>query len=440
VAKTIGIGMIGCGTVGGGVARLLHDMADTYTQRVGAPIALRRVLVRDPGKHRDALRGVSNAADLLTADADAFFATADMPIVVEVAGGRGVVSQYVRRALSMGKHVVTANKALLAAEGGELFKLAHENQAAIAFEASCAGGIPVITALQFGLMANRIQSLHGILNGTCNYILTEMTQKAKSYAVALKEAQDAGFAEADPTLDVSGGDAAAKLAILAALAFGVRIDADQVWTQGIDQLDLVDIKLGAELGYDIKLLGIAQHGQDGAVSVRVHPCFIDARTLLAQVHGPFNALLVSGHAVGQTLHVGRGAGELPTASAVVSDILNLASGWYAQAFARMRLWPDTQTPARMVSADDLVSRFYLRVNALDKPGVMAQITRILGEAGISLSAVMQHESAAGRMVPVVITTHAARQGAVQGSLQRIAGLDVIEGRPVCIRIADLPQG
>lgn len=435
--RTIGIGLIGLGTVGGGVATLLREEAALYGRRIGVTPVLRQVLVRDQRKARE---GHAIDPSLLTADADAFFAMDDMPIVVEVAGGRGVVSQYVRRALESGRHVVTANKALLAAEGVELFALARRHRVAIAFEASCCGGIPVITALTCGLMANRFEGLYGILNGTCNYILTEMTRQHKPYALALKEAQDAGYAEADPTLDVSGRDAAEKLAILASLAFGMNISGSDVGCEGIDRLELDDIRFGAELGYDIKLLGISEQWPgEAAVSANVQPCFIHRTDLIAQVAGPFNALLVRGHAAGPTLYTGRGAGRLPTASAVVSDILNLAAGGYAPAFAATRLTPDLAEPARLVPRDDLFSRFYIRINAMDRPGTMAAITTALGRHGISLSAVLQHESNSGQFVPVVITTHHARRGDVTTALEHIAGLDVVSGTPVLIRIVDLPH-
>lgn len=435
--SAIGVGIIGCGTVGGGVVELLAQHAELYAGRLGRPLALRNVLVRDVEKAR---RNCPKHADLLTSDPDAFFNTPDMQIVVEVAGGRGVVSQYVRRALESGRHVVTANKALLAAEGPELFALAREKKVCIAFEASCAGGIPCITALQFGLMANQIGGLYGILNGTCNFILTQMTRKGESYADALAKAQASGYAEADPTLDVSGQDAAQKLAILASLAFGVSISGDDVPARGIDTLDLSDVGFGDELGYDIKLLAIAERepGQE-AVSVGVQPCFISHNELLAQVRGPFNALSVYGDAVGHTMYYGPGAGKLPTASAVVSDVLNIASGWYPQAFASMHLTPDRSAAAKLVSHEELVSRFYLRVNALDVPGTIAKVTRILGECNISLSAVLQHESAAGQFVPLVLTTHDARRGDLDGAVGRIRGLDVIEGEPVVIRIIEMPK-
>ena len=442
--EAIGVGLIGCGTVGSGVVKLLLEQADLYAARLGRPLALRRVLVREQDV---AYKTEMVPPGVLTTDVEAFFATPEMPILVELGGGRGVISQFVRRALALGKHVVTANKALLAAEGPELFALARQHEVSIGFEASCGGGIPCVTGLMFGLMANEINALYGILNGTCNYILTEMTREDKDYATALREAQQAGFAEADPTMDVSGGDTAHKLAILASLAFGVQATAEQVTCQGIDQLDLADIRFGAELGYDIKLLGIAEAHADDAepdatrrIGLQVEPCFVHSDTQLAQVHGPFNALSVYGHAVGHTLSYGRGAGMMPTASAVVSDVMNIASGWYPHAFASLRIWADLHAPAKPVDPDDVVSRFYLRLNALDRPGVIAQAGRVLGELDISISAVLQHEQAAGQFVPVVITTHEAQRGAVRRALKQIEQLEVIEGTAVCIRIVDLPEG
>jgi len=345
----------------------------------------------------------------------------------------------VRQALESGRHVVTANKALLANHGTELFALAREQNVSIAFEAACAAGMPCVTALQFGLMANEMRGLYGILNGTCNHILTAMTRQDKSYAAALKEAQDLGYAEADPTLDVSGADAGQKLAILASLAFGVRMEEPQVGLTGIEGLDLQDIRFGAELGYDVKLLALAER-QDGdsAVSARVQPCFIHFDDLLSSVTGPYNALLVDGHAVGQSVFYGEGAGRMPTASGVVSDVLNVASGWYGLAFEKMQLTPDRHESATLLDQDALRSRFYVRVNALDVPGTMAQVTHVLGEHDISLSTVLQHEADAGRFVPVVITTHEARQGDVTQALKHIKALEVIEGEPEMLRIVDMP--
>jgi len=427
--------MIGLGTVGGGVAKLLREECDLYTQRTGKRVELRRVVVRDTAKARQ-----SGLVDpVIVSDDIATLLSDEIDVVVEVAGGVDPVGGMVERVLAAGKHVVTANKSLLAAKGPELFAMARQNNVSIAFEASCGGGIPCVTALCCGLMANRIDGLFGILNGTCNYILTEMTRHGKTYAAALKEAQDKGYAEADPTLDVNGADAAQKLAILASLAFGVKIAGSDVPTIGIDKLELKDIRFAAELGYDIKLLAAAERWPgEQWVNVEVQPCFIKKDELLAQVIGPFNALSVHGHAVGHTMFYGQGAGQMPTASAVVSDLLGVVSGWYPAAFNGLKLTPDLSEPAPLLDQADTESPYYLRMETLDVPGVMAQVTRILGDQQISLSAVLQHESRAGEVVSLVVTTHRARRGDVQAAAAKIAGLEPIRGQPVVIRVIEMP--
>ncbi len=431
-----GVGLIGCGTVGGGVVQLLREHAASYACRCGSRVELRRVLVRDVDK---AMREHGLDAAMVTSEADAFFKTPGLDIVVEVAGGTGVTVDYVRRALEAGKHVVTANKAMLASRGRELFALARQRGVSVAFEGSCGGGIPCVTGLQFGLMANEVRGLFGILNGTCNYILTEMTQKGRSYAEALADAKRKGYAEADETLDVSGADAAQKLSVLASLAFGASVGGSDVACEGIDRLELADIRFGAELGYDIKLIASAERVSGGGLLLSTRPCFLSVKEQLAQVHGSFNALSIVGDAVGHVMMYGRGAGRGPTASAVVSDVLNVASGWYPLAFAQMRLTPDCHEPAVLVDAMDSVSRFYLRFNAKDVPGVFGTITSELGGSGISLSAVMQHdaEDAASAFVPVVITTHPAREGAVREACRRVSLMDVVDGSPVVLRVLEV---
>ncbi len=428
--------MIGLGTVGGGVAKLLRDEADLYAQRTGRRIELRRVLVRNAAKARAS--GLVEP-DKVTDDPGAVVAGDDIDMVIEVAGGIDPVRAFVARALENGKHVVTANKSLLAAHGPALFATARQHNVSIAFEASCGGGIPCVTALTCGLMANRMDGLYGILNGTCNYILTEMTAGGKTYEQALKEAQDAGFAEADPTLDVSGADAAQKLAILASLAFGVKIEGDDVHAVGVDGLDLKDIAFGDELGFDVKLLAIAERWPgEKWVNVGVQPCFIKKDELLAQVKGPFNALSVHGHAVGHTLYYGQGAGQMPTASAVVSDLLGVVSGWAPAAFSNLNLTPDLTEPAPLLDRADTESAYYLRMETLDEPGVMAKVTSILGGKGISLSTVLQHESKAGEVVSLVVTTHMTRLGDVEEAAKEIAALGPIQGEPVIIRVIEMP--
>jgi len=435
-ADTIGIGMIGLGTVGGGVAKLLREQADLYAKRTGKRIELRRVLVRDVAKAKAS--GLVDPA-IVTDDPEQIISADDIDVVVEVAGGVEPMSSLLTFALEHGKHVVTANKSMLAEKGPELFATARQNGVAIGFEASCGGGIPCVTALTCGLMANRIDSLFGILNGTCNYILTEMTSAGKSYAQALCEAQEAGFAEADPRLDVSGADAAQKLAVLASLAFGVKIAGSDVPTIGVDTLDLKDIGFGEELGYDVKLLAIAERWPgEKWVNVAVQPCFIKKDELLAQVGGSYNALSVHGHAVGHTLYYGRGAGALPTASAVVSDLLGIVSGWLPAAFANLHLTPDLTAAAPLLDRADTESAYYLRMETLDEPGVMAKVTTILGNKGISLSAVLQHESKAGEVVSLVVKTHMTRLGDVEAAAREIAKLAPIRGEPVIIRVIEMP--
>ncbi|MCC5830860.1 MAG: homoserine dehydrogenase [Phycisphaeraceae bacterium] len=441
--EPIGIGLIGCGTVGRGVVELLASKSELLAARLGRSLEIRSILVRD-ASNRD--RGSSVPGNLLTSDPDAFFATPDMGIVAEVAGGCGEVSDHVRRALSMGKHVVTANKALLAAEGPELFSLAHQHGASIGFEASVGGGIPLITAVNFGLMANRTLALYGILNGTCNYVLSRMGDQGQGYDQAIVEAQRAGYAEADPTLDVSGVDTAHKLALLASLAFGLRITDKQIACTGIQQIALEDIRLAAEMGYRIKLLGIAEWSngrtdqQPGKLHLSVEPCLVHREDQLAQVDGSFNAASIFGDAVGHTLYYGRGAGGVPTASAVVSDLINVAAGWYPLAFERLRLWPDLQSPVQTADPAEVRARYYLRFHAMDRPGVLAAITSALGKADISVSGVIQHERMADRFVPLVLTTHEARRGDLDQSLAQLSRTELIDGDPVVIRIIEMPEG
>jgi homoserine dehydrogenase len=430
------LAMIGYGTVGRGVAQLLHQQAELYTHRTGRSLQLQRVLVRDLAKARTA-GGIDPA--LLTDDPDVLLAT-EADVVIEVAGGLDPVGGYLRRALEAGRHVVTANKSLLAARGPELFGLARRHRVCIGFEASCGGGIPCVTALTAGLMANQIHGLYGILNGTCNYILTQMTQHGASYAEALREAKEKGFAEADETLDVSGADSAQKLAILASLAYGACVTEDNVPCSGIDTLDLADVRFGDELGYDIKLIASAERWPDQPyIALGTRPCFIAQAEQLAQVHGSFNALAVVGHAVGPTLFTGHGAGQMPTASAVISDVLNVACGALPAAFAQLRLTPDLHGPAPLVEPGDLESRWYLRVQTRDVPGVMAKLTRALGDRGISLSSLLQHDAPADAdTVPVVVTTHTAPLAEVQAAAAEIEQFHEVGTPPTLIRILDLP--
>jgi homoserine dehydrogenase len=359
-------------------------------------------------------------------------------IIVELIGGTSIAGTFIERALKLGKPVVTANKSLLALRGPELFALARQHNTAIAFEASCGGGIPIIESLLHGLIANEIHALLGIVNGTCNFILTQMTQKGWSYQQALSEAQKLGFAEANPTLDVSGRDSAQKLAILAGLAFNTRIAESDIHVEGIDKLEAIDIAFAQELGYVIKLLAIAER-VDGQVSLRVHPTLVHTDDLLADVSGSFNAISVYGHALGHALFYGRGAGRTPTASAIVADLVGLAMGTTSETFKRLKIFPDQTPPVKALPFEQLTSRYYIRLAAKDEPGVMANVTAALGKHGISLSAVLQRESNGGPHVPVVVTTHIAREGAVREAIKQIDSLQTIEPPTVCLRIIDQPK-
>ena len=435
MGDSTGISILGCGVVGGGALAILAGQADAIRRRTGAAFDVRHVACRDLDKHRGALPDAP-----LTTDAEAAVDDPAVKIVVELIGGTGRAHELIRRALTQGKAVVTANKSLLAARGPELFALARAHGTSIAFEASCGGGIPIVDALTKGLLANRINALSGILNGTCNVILTRMGANGWSYAQALKEAQDAGFAEADPTLDVSGRDAAQKLAILASLAFGARVGEREVYVEGVDAIQPMDVAFAKELGYVVKLLAVAERVGGGEVlSLRVHPALVHESDVLADVAGPFNAVSVYGDALGHAVFYGRGAGRLPTASAVVADLISVATGTWPATFAALRTFPDQTEPAEVQPFGDLEGRYYLRLAARDLPGVMADVTAALGDAGISLSGIHQREAEAGEeLVPIVITTHRAREASVQAALKRINELETVGPPTVCLRIVDAP--
>jgi homoserine dehydrogenase len=431
--RTVEIALLGCGIVGGGVAATLLRQRKLLLQRTGVDFKLRYIADLDTRKHH-----VEGFASLpFTTDAAAAIDDPKTNVVVELIGGTGVAATFIERALRLGKPVVTANKSLLAQRGPELFALARKHHASIGFEASCCGGIPIINALVHGLVANRIEALVGIVNGTCNFILTQMTQQGVSYAQALAEAQKAGFAEADPTLDVSGRDSAQKLAILASLAFNARVAEKDIYLDGIDSLQAEDLKFAGELGYVIKLLAIAQREGKEKVSLRVHPTLVRHDDLLADVGGSFNAMSVYGSGVGHTLFYGRGAGRTPTASAVVSDIVQIGLGLAGSAFEQFKLLSGPPCPVQPFK--ELSSRYYLRLMAKDEPGVLAQVTKILGAHRISLSAVLQRETGESKFVPVVITTHIAREGDVQSALGKINRLKALHPPAVCLRIIDPPK-
>ena len=428
-----GVAIVGCGTVGGQVADILTRQADHVAARTGTAVPLRAV-VDVNFAHAEAL-GLDRK--LFATDLDAALARPDVQVIVELVGGTTIARKIVAKALSAGKCVVTANKALLAHHGVELWGLARRHGACIAFEASCAGAIPIIAALTGQLAADRVEAIYGIVNGTCNYILTAMTGQGQSYADALTVAQQRGLAEADPTLDVCGGDSAHKLAILAALAFGARVDFGKVYVEGIDRLDLQDIRNGQELGYVVKLLAIARRQADG-LSLRVHPAFIPISHPLAWVSGPFNAVSVYADNSGHTMYYGRGAGGRPTAAAVVGDIVAVARGEAQRRFESLRLWPDIAPPAVQLDIAAVRARYYIRVQAEDRPGVLAAIARIFGDRQISISSVLQHEPAesGADSVPVVITTNTALEGNLRAALAEVGRLEAVKNDPVCIRMVE----
>ena len=377
---------------------------------------------------------------ILTDDLNRLLNDETIQIGVEMVGGTDVAKQVQLKMLESGKDVVTANKALLAEYGNELYKAAHKNNRCIAFGASCAGGIPIVSAIRTGLTANSITAMYGIVNGTCNYILSNMTAKNERFSEALAQAQEKGYAEVDPTLDISGGDSAHKLAILSSIAFGYEIALDDIFVEGIESISKDDIRYGGEMGYCLKLLAIGQKDEQNRISLRVHPSFIARDNPLARVEGPFNAISIFGSAVGQVMYYGRGAGMMPTASAVVADIIDVALGNSATTFRHLSLQPRSRTEPLIEKIDNLVSRFYIKIMCNDQPGVIAQWSKVLAEHQISISGALQHEDIGpDNTVPVVIATHPTRQKNVTAALEDMEKLDVIGGKPVCIRIVDIPE-
>ena len=412
----LGIALIGCGTVGGGVAKLLLEQRERLSARAGRPLLLRRVVVRRKDKTRPGVPAALISTDLAPALRDP-----EVQVVVELIGGTSVAKQVVLEALAAGKHVVTANKALLAEHGTEIFEAARKHERVVAFEAAVAGGVPIIASLLQALAANQITAIQGILNGTSNFILTAMADRGVGYADALAEAQRLGYAEADPTLDVDGSDAAHKLAILAQIAFGVTVPVDQIERFGIAGLHAMDLRFAQELGYTIKLL--AEAWLDGKeVALHVAPVLLRRTDMLAQVRGAFNAVQVVGDAVGEVMFQGAGAGAMPTASSVVADIIDLAVGRAQRTFQAMKLWAPHERGFRMRSGEGVRSRFYLRVLVKDEPGMLADVARVLADEGISIASVIQHEALEGHpdlAVPLVIMTHTAETGRFRTALGKI---------------------
>ena len=434
--KTVKVGLVGFGTVGSGVAKLILEEAERIAVKTGLRLELACIVDTDT----ESARPVKLPKGILTKDLNILLNDDSIQIGVELVGGTDAAKDVQLKILDAGKDVVTANKALIAEHGNELYNAAHRNSRCIAFEGSCAGGIPIISAIRTGLSANDITAMYGIVNGTCNYILTEMTSKGEGFSEALAQAQEKGYAEADPTLDISGGDSAHKLAILASIAFGYEITLDDIFVEGIETISKDDIRYGGEMGYILKLLAIGQKDEEGRVSLRVHPSFIARDNALARVDGPFNAISVFGNAVGQVMFYGRGAGMMPTASAVVADIIDVAIGNSIRTFRHLHLKPRSEISSLIEEVGNCVSRFYIRVQAMDQPGVVASYSKVLGDHDISISGALQHEGRGpDNTVPVVITTHPTQEKNVTAAISELEELDVLNGKPVCIRIVDIPE-
>ena len=427
MSNPLRVGIAGLGTVGAGTVRLIEAQSALLAARSGREIRVTAVAARDRGKDR----GVSLDGYAWHYDARALATSKDVDVVVELIGGAdGIARDLVEAAIANGKHVVTANKALIARHGTELARKAEQAGVSLAFEASVAGGIPIVKALREGLAANQISRIYGILNGTCNYILTNMRETGKSFAEVLAEAQKLGYAEADPAFDVDGIDAAHKLAILTSLAFGCEVDFQSVHVEGIRNVSSLDIQFADQLGYRIKLLGIARRTEFG-VEQRVHPCMVPSKLPIAHIDGVYNAVVADGDFVETTLYEGRGAGAGPTASAVVADVIDVARGHRIPAFgvpsdALTRLPPSPL--ARHLGA------YYVRFMVLDRPGVFAEIAAALRDHSVSMESILQHSRAPGERVPVVLTTHETEEGAMQATLQAIKKSGAVVEPPTMIRI------
>jgi homoserine dehydrogenase len=426
--RTIGIGLAGMGTVGSGVYKYLEANRALLKERLGVEFAVRRVAVRDTAKARD----VNVPAELLTTDPHALLDDPGIEIVVELMGGVDRAYEFVRGALERGRPVVTGNKALLAERGEELFKFATERNAPIFFEAAVAGGIPIIKALREAFVGNHILSIHGILNGTCNYILTRMAEDGLGFPAALREAQDLGYAEADPTLDINGWDAGHKAIILASLAYGFWVGGPDVDVEGISNVTADDIRFADQLGYAIKHLGTIKADADRRVEVSVHPTLIPKTHLLASVKGVFNAVAVNGDMVGEAVFQGRGAGQSATASAVISDLADAASHLDAPRRSSGFIPHGLYKACKPVS--EIESSYYIRLSVDDRPGVLAQVARVLAENEIGISSVVQPESHETGAVPLVLMLHRASGRQMDAALVGIRTLDCVKAPPVTFRV------
>ena len=439
--KQINVGLLGAGTVGGGTFTVLARNAEEISRRAGRPIKITVVADKNIKLANSVIKSVSpGGACRVTDDAFSVVNDPDIDIVIELIGGIGIAKELVLKAIHNGKHVVTANKALLAVHGNEIFLAAQQMRVMVAFEAAVAGGIPIIKAVREGLAANRIEWIAGIINGTTNFILSEMRDKGLSFDTVLKEAQRLGYAESDPTFDIEGVDAAHKITILAAIAFGIPMQFDKAYIEGISKLDATDIKYAEQLGYRIKLLGITKHTPEG-VELRVHPTLIPGKRLIANVEGAMNAVLVHGDAVGATLYYGKGAGAEPTASAVIADLVDVTRMHTADPQNRvphLAFQPNQLANLRILSMDEVQTSYYLRMRVQDKPGVLADITRILADELISIDAVIQKEPGEGEdQTDLIMLTHQTREKRINTAITKIEALKVITGKVVRIRLEEL---
>lgn len=436
--KPINVGLLGIGTVGGGTFTVLSRNAAEITRRAGRPIRI--TLVAD--KNLELAQQVTQGQARLTDDAFAVVSDPEVDIVIELIGGCGVAKDLVLKAIENGKHVVTANKALLAKHGNEIFAAAQKKGVMVAFEAAVAGGVPIIKALREGLTANRIQWIAGIINGTTNFILSEMRDKGLPFADVLKEAQRLGYAEADPTFDIEGVDAAHKLTIMSAIAFGIPMQFDKAHVEGISKLEAADIKYAEQLGYRIKLLGITKRKQNG-IELRVHPTLIPTKRLIANVEGAMNAVLVQGDAVGATLYYGKGAGAEPTASAVIADLVDVTRMHTADPGHRvphLAFQPDALVDTPILPLAEVETSYYLRLRVEDQPGVLAEITRILADQEISIDAMIQREPSEGeQQTDIIMLTHVTREKQIDAALTAIEALPVVRGKVVRLRLEELDK-
>jgi len=430
--KPVRVGICGFGTVGGGTFNVLQRNFNEITRRTGRSIVVEQIAQRRPNPNCD----TGNTA--ITDDIFAVANNPDVDVLVELIGGHEPAKELVLTAIRNGKHVVTANKALIAVHGNEIFAAARKHNVVVAYEAAIAGGIPIVKALREGLAANRIDWLAGIINGTGNFILTEMRDKGRAFNDVLKEAQALGYAEADPTFDVEGIDAAHKLTILSSVAFGIPLQFDQCYTEGISKVSAEDVANAESLGFRIKHLGLTRRTEDG-IELRVHPTLIPEKRLLANVHGVMNAVLVEGNAVGPTLYYGAGAGAEPTASAVVADLVDIVRDMAVDQNVRMpslAFQENAMSDSPILPMDKVVTAFYMRMTVSEKPGVLAQITQILGDAGISIEAIRQQTHVSSQ-VPVIILTRPVAEGHMNDAIKAIEALQDVSGEVARIRVENL---